>query len=91
MASSEPFSTWEGARLPGRLARSIPFLGALVSAATLAATMRRKGALGGLADAGLDAIPFFGAAKNLVELVRGEDFFPDRAGREESRDELHVP
>jgi len=91
MALSEPFSTWEGARLPGRVARSIPFLGALVSAATLGATMRRKGTFGGLADASLDAVPFFGAAKNLVELVRGQDFFPDRAGREESQEELRVP
>jgi hypothetical protein len=27
----------------------------------------------------LNAIPFLGAAKNTVELVRGRDFIPDRA------------
>lgn len=91
MTSREPSSSWGGAHLAGRLARSIPFVGAVVAAATLGSTMRRKGPLGGLADASLDAIPFFGAAKNVVELVRGEDFFPDRAGHEESREELRVP
>jgi hypothetical protein len=40
--------------------------------------MRRKGVVGGLADTGLNSIPFVGAAKNMVEVVRGEDFFPDR-------------
>jgi hypothetical protein len=40
--------------------------------------MRRKGVVGGLADTGLNSIPFVGAAKNLVEVVRREDFFPDR-------------
>ena len=69
---------WGGARLSRRLARSIPFVGALVAVATLGATMRRKGVVGGLADTGLNSIPFVGAGKNLVEMVRGEDFFPDQ-------------
>jgi hypothetical protein len=74
---------WGGARLSRRLARSIPFVGAVVAVATLGATMRRKGVVGGLADTGLNSIPFVGAAKNVAEVVRGEDFFPDRpvAGR----------
>jgi hypothetical protein len=69
---------WAGARFSRRLARSIPFVGAVVAVATLGATMRRKGVVGGLADTGLNSIPFVGAAKNMVEVVRGEDFFPDR-------------
>jgi hypothetical protein len=69
---------WGGARLSRRLVRSIPWVGAVVAVATLGATMRRKGVVGGLADAGLNAIPFVGAAKNVAEVVRGEDFFPDR-------------
>jgi hypothetical protein len=76
---------WGGARLSRRLARSIPFFGALVALATLGATMRRKGMVGGLADTGLNSIPFVGAAKNVVEVVRGEDFFPDRPARRRSR------
>jgi hypothetical protein len=69
---------WGGARLSRRLARSIPFLGAVVALATLGGTMRRKGVVGGLADTGLNSIPFVGAAKNVVEVVRGQDLFPDR-------------
>jgi hypothetical protein len=60
------------------LARSIPFVGAVVAVATLGITMRRKGVVGGLADTGLNSIPFVGAAKNVAEVLRGEDFFPDR-------------
>ena len=69
---------WGGARLSRRLARSIPFVGAVVAVATLGITMRRKGVVGGLADTGLNSIPFVGAAKNLAEVLLGEDFFPDR-------------
>ena len=69
---------WGGARLSRRVARSIPLLGAVVALATLGGTMRRKGVVGGLADTGLNSIPFVGAAKNIVEVVRGQDLFPDR-------------
>lgn len=61
-----------------RLARSIPFVGALVAVATLAETMRRKGVVGGIADTSFNAIPYVGAVKNVVEVVRRRDFFPDR-------------
>jgi hypothetical protein len=75
------FARWGGARLSRRLARSVPYVGAVVVLATLGTTMRRKGPVGGLADAALNAIPFVGAAKNLVEMLRGEDFFPDQPRR----------
>lgn len=74
----EKFARWGGARFSRRLARSIPFVGALVAFAALGSTMRRKGVVGGLADTGLNAIPYVGALKNVVEVVRGEDFFPDQ-------------
>jgi hypothetical protein len=70
---------WGSARLSRRLSRSIPILGAAVAVATVLATMRRKGVLGGVFDTGLNAIPGIGAAKNLLEVARGRDFFPDRA------------
>ena len=72
---------WGGARLSRRLARSVPFLGAAVAVATVAHTMRRKGVLSGALDTGFNAIPFVGAAKNVAEVVRGRDFFPDRGRR----------
>ena len=40
--------------------------------------MRRKGVLGGALDTGMNATPFLGAAKNVAEMIRGRDFFPDR-------------
>jgi len=64
--------------LARRLGRSMPWIGAAVALATVAATMRRKGLIGGALDTGLNATPFVGAAKNAVELARGRDFFPDR-------------
>ena len=69
---------WGGARLSRRLSRSIPILGAAIAAATVIATMRRKGVIGGAFDTGLNAIPGIGAAKNVLEVARGRDFFPDR-------------
>jgi hypothetical protein len=76
---------WGGARLSRRLARSIPFVGALVAVATLRSTIQRKGFVGGLADTGLNSVPFVGAAKNAVELVRQRDFFPDQPVRQARR------
>lgn len=69
---------WGGARLSRRLRRSIPVLGAVIGVATIFATMRRKGVIGGAFDTGLNAIPMVGAAKNAFEVVRGRDVFPDR-------------
>jgi hypothetical protein len=69
---------WGGARLSRRLSKSLPFVGAAIAAATVIATMRRKGVIGGVFDTGLNAIPGVGAAKNAVEMMRGRDFFPDR-------------
>jgi hypothetical protein len=60
------------------LTRSIPYVGAAIALFTLGAAIRRKGVFGGTVHSGLDAIPFVGAAKNVVEAIRGRDFIPDR-------------
>ena len=60
------------------MARSVPWIGAAVALATVAATMRRKGFFRGVLDTGLNAVPFLGAAKNVAEVVRGRDFIADR-------------
>ena len=70
---------WGGARLSRRLRRSVPVVGGVIAVATIYETMRRKGVIGGAFDTGLNAVPFVGAVKNLVEMARGRDFFPDRA------------
>jgi hypothetical protein len=65
-------------RLARRVARSIPWIGAVIALATLGSAIRRKGFLGGTTDSALNAIPFVGALKNAAEVVRGRDFIRDR-------------
>jgi hypothetical protein len=55
-------------------------VGGAIALATVASTIRRKGVISGTIDTGLNAIPLVGAAKNVIELARGRDFFPDRYG-----------
>jgi hypothetical protein len=78
MAIGGRLARWGGARLSRSLSRSIPILGAAIAAGTVLATMRRKGVISGALDTGLNAMPGIGAAKNIIELARGRDFFPDR-------------
>ena len=68
---------WAGRKLARRVGKSIPFVGAFVSAAFLYDSVKRKGAVPGLADAVLNSIPFFGALKNGIEMFT-DDWFPDR-------------
>jgi hypothetical protein len=75
---SNRVARWGGARLSRRLRRSVPIVGGVIAVATVVGTMRRKGVVGGAFDTGLNAVPFVGAFKNLVEIARGRDFFPDR-------------
>jgi hypothetical protein len=65
-------------RLSKRLRRSIPIIGTAIAVATIVSTVRRKGLISGSLDTGLNAMPLVGALKNVVEAVRGRDFFPDR-------------
>ncbi|MCA1563900.1 MAG: hypothetical protein LC804_27865 [Acidobacteria bacterium] len=81
MAIAQRVGRWGAARMSRRLARSMPWIGAAVALATLGATVRRKGWIGGALDTGLNSVPFVGAAKNVAETVQGRDFFPDRRGR----------
>ena len=78
MTTGNRLTRWGTARLSRRVSRSIPILGAAIAAATVFATMRRKGVISGVLDTGLNAMPGIGAAKNVIELARGRDFFPDR-------------
>jgi len=80
MTIAHRVATWGGARLSRRVSRSLPWIGAGIALLTVASTMRRKGVISGALDTGLNAMPFVGAAKNAIEVVRGRDFFPDRYG-----------
>ena len=68
---------WQVAK---RLAKAVPLGGTAVAVVLVGSDIRNKGLLKGLANSGIDAIPFVGLAKNAVELFRG-DFIPDKAGR----------
>jgi len=78
MAISRAVGRWAGMRLARRLAKSVPFVGALAAVAFAGHAVRRKGLVGGVVSSGLDAIPFVGALKNGIELFTG-DLIPDRA------------
>ena len=77
---------WGSARVSRRVAKSLPWIGAAVAIVTVASAMRRKGVISGALDSGLNAVPFVGLAKNMVEVARGRDFFPDRYGPEAPRE-----
>ncbi len=67
---------WQVAK---RAAKMLPFGGTAVVLFLVGSDIKRKGLVGGLANSGMDAIPFVGLAKNAVELFRG-DFIPDKDG-----------
>ena len=65
-------------RVTRRVARSLPWVGAVVALATLGSTIRRKGLMRGTVDTALNAIPWVGGLKGAAEMVRGRDFIADR-------------
>src|SRR4028118_2199040 len=78
MSMGQKLTRWGGARVSRRVRRSIPIVGTAIAVATVVSTVRRKGVVSGTLDTGLNAVPFVGALKNIAEVVRGRDFFPDR-------------
>lgn len=65
---------WQVAK---RVAKTVPFGGTAVVVVLVGSDIRNKGLVRGLVNSGIDAIPFFGLAKNAIELFRG-DFIADR-------------
>jgi hypothetical protein len=78
MSVSNHVIRWGGARLSRRFSRTLPLIGTALALATVFSAMRKKGVARGVLDTGLNAVPVLGTAKNVVELARGRDFFPDR-------------
>ena len=72
---------WQVAK---RVAKTIPFGGSVVVVLLIGNDIKNKGVLLGLANSGIDAIPFVGLAKNAVELFRG-DFIPDKKKKVNTR------
>ena len=65
-------------RLTRRVGRVLPWIGTAIALAAVVSTLRRKGFVRGTADTALNAIPVVGPLKNLAEIVRGREFFPDK-------------
>lgn len=65
---------WSAAR---RVARSIPYVGTAVAIGLVGYDIKRKGVVKGILNTGIDAIPFVGTGKNIVEFFTG-DIFPDK-------------
>ena len=64
-----------------RVAKSIPYVGTAFAIGLVGYDIKRKGVVKGVLNSGIDAIPFVGTAKNVVEFFTG-DFFPDKTNSE---------
>jgi hypothetical protein len=65
-------------RLATRAIRTVPVLGTAVAFGMAGYEMKKKGVFKGLANVALDATPFVGVAKNVIETFTG-DWFPDKS------------
>ncbi len=66
--------SWKVAR---RVAKSIPYVGTAVSIGLIGYDIKKKGVVNGVLNSGLDAIPFVGLGKNVIEFFTG-DLLPDK-------------
>ena len=80
MALLDRVARWAGARTSRRLGSSVPWVGAAIALAVAASAIRRKGVARGVADTGLNVLPFVGGLKALIETFTG-DWFRDRRPR----------
>ncbi len=60
-----------------RVAKSIPYVGSAMAIGLVGYDIKKKGVVKGVLNSGIDAIPFVGMGKNIVEFFTG-DFFPDK-------------
>lgn len=60
-----------------RIAKSIPYVGTAMAIGLVGYDIKRKGVVKGVLNSGLDAIPFVGLGKNVVEFFTG-DLLPDK-------------
>lgn len=67
-----------GWMLAKRVAKSIPYVGTAFAIGLVGYDIKRKGVVKGVINSGLDAIPFVGTGKNIIEYFTG-DLLPDKA------------
>jgi dipeptide/tripeptide permease len=63
-----------------RIGKAIPYVGTAMAIGLVGYDIKRKGALYGVLNSGLDAIPFVGLGKNVIEFFTG-DLLPDKDKR----------
>jgi hypothetical protein len=60
-----------------RIGKAIPTVGTVLAIGLVGYDIRRKGVVYGVINSGLDAIPFVGLGKNVIEFFTG-DLLPDK-------------
>jgi hypothetical protein len=78
---------WQVAK---RVAKRIPVIGTVLTIGLVGQDIRRKGLIKGTLNSGLDAVPFVGTAKGVLELFTG-DLLADKIPKpkwKERKDEL---
>ncbi|HEX8737387.1 MAG TPA: hypothetical protein VF721_18785 [Pyrinomonadaceae bacterium] len=69
--------SWQVAK---RIGKSIPPFGTVLAIGLVGYDIKRKGMVYGVINSGLDAIPFVGLGKNVIEFFTG-DLLPDKEGK----------
>ncbi len=67
-----------------RVAKSIPYVGTAMAIGLVGYDIKRKGVVKGVLNSGLDAIPFVGLGKNVVEFFTG-DWLPDKSAKNQKK------
>lgn len=60
---------WQVAK---RVAKRIPVIGTVLTIGLVGHDIRKKGLIKGVVNSGLDAVPFVGTAKGVIELFTGD-------------------
>lgn len=60
---------WMAAR---RAAKAVPYLGTVMAIGFVGYDIKKKGFVKGVINSGLDAIPFVGTGKNIIEFFTGD-------------------
>jgi hypothetical protein len=66
-----------GWQLAKRLIKPVPFAGTVLAIGLTGVSIKKKGWVRGIVHSALDATPFVGTAKNVVEMFTG-DIIPDK-------------
>jgi hypothetical protein len=66
-----------GWTLARRVAKTLPGVGTAVAIGFVGYDIKKKGVVKGLLNSGLDAVPFVGMGKNILEFFTG-DLLPDK-------------